>query len=393
MSDSGFNNNVTNITYDVDLTVDPAAAQMVDMKVVLDDLTGDEIKGKGSGTIKILSGTSEPLSMRGRFDIYEGNYLFTFQSFFKKPFVLKKGEDNFIEWDGDPYNARINISATYTASSVSYAPLAEHWANIDQKISNARSDVYVVAKMTGQLFSPDISFSLEFPPSSLANDDPALAFSLQQLQKNVTEMNKQATYLVVFGIFAPIENSTDTKMFQEIATSSLSGIFFNVINDQVRKIVSNIFKTEKLNFNFNRSLYNRNVIESGSGNLNLGTNVNASYGSSLFKNKVIFTLGGSVEGLLQSGTIQQNIQLLPNATIEILLNQSGTFRANLFYRQNIDYLTTSNTGAGTLNRAGVGLSYRKEADKFWDLFFKKRKKSKAELPPENPETQKEEEQN
>jgi hypothetical protein len=200
MSEIGFNNNISNIIYDVDVTANPR----LNVKVVLDELTGDEIKGKGTGTLKIRSGTSEPLSLRGRFDIDEGNYLFTFQSFFKKPFVLKKGEDNFIEWNGDPYDARINISATYTANNVSYAPLTNHWSNIDQKISNARSDVYVVAKLTDKLFSPHINFSLEFPPSSIANDDPALAFSLQQLQKNVTEMNKQATYLVVFGILPAI---------------------------------------------------------------------------------------------------------------------------------------------------------------------------------------------
>lgn len=386
MSESGFNDNKTNIIYDVDVTANP----MLNVKVVLDELTGDEIKGKGTGTLKIRSGTSEPLSLRGRFDIDEGNYLFTFQSFFKKPFVLKKGADNFIEWNGDPYDARINLTATYTANNVSYAPLTNHWSNIDQKISSARSDVYVVAKLTDKLFSPRINFSLEFPPSSAASEDPALAFSLQQLQKNVNEMNKQATYLVVFGIFAPIENS-GTVSIQEIATNSLSGIFFNVINEQVRKIVSNIFKTEKLNFNFNSSVYNRNVIDPNGSRFSLGSNVNASIGSSLFENKVIISVGGSVEGLLQSGTIQQNVQLLPNASIEILLNQSGTFRANLFFRQNIDYLTTSSSGAGKTNRTGMGLSYRKEADTFWELIFKKKKKPDTIQPVVNPDVKKEEE--
>lgn len=384
MSETGINYNKTNIIYDVDVTANP----MLNVRVVLDELTGDEVKGKGTGTLNIRSGTSEPLSLRGRFDIQEGNYLFTFQSFFKKPFVLKKGADNFIEWNGDPFNARINLTATYTANNVSYAPLTRHWTNIDRKISDARSDVYVVAKLTDKLFSPQINFSLEFPASSVANDDPALAFSLQQLQKNVTEMNKQATYLVVFGIFAPVENSGSVSI-QEIATNSLSGIFFNVINEQVRKIVSGIFKTEKLNFNFNSSVYNRNVIDPGGSKFSLGSNVNASIGSSLFKNKVIFTLGGSVEGLLQSGTIQQDVQLLPNATIEILLNESGSFRANLFYRQNIDYLTTSSSGAGRMNRAGIGISYRKEADTLWELFFKKKKKAPAEPPVENTEVKKE----
>jgi len=92
MIDSSFRSTGSNITYDVDVTANP----MVTVRVILDDLTGDEIKGKGSGTLNIHSGTNEKLSMRGRFDITEGDYLFTFQSFFKKPFEIRKGTTNYI---------------------------------------------------------------------------------------------------------------------------------------------------------------------------------------------------------------------------------------------------------------------------------------------------------
>ena len=96
---------------------------MVTVRVILDDLTGDEIKGKGSGTLNIRSGTNEKLSMRGRFDIEEGDYLFTFQSFFKKPFEIRKGTTNYISWSGDPYAAKIQFEAEYTAKNVSFSPL------------------------------------------------------------------------------------------------------------------------------------------------------------------------------------------------------------------------------------------------------------------------------
>ena len=379
MSEKGFTKNQTNITYDVDLTIDQAASQLVNVKVVLDELTGDEIKGKGAGTLKILSGTSEPLSLRGRFDIYEGNYLFTFQSFFKKPFDLKKGADNFIEWTGDPYDARVNLSAIYTANNVSYAPLASGFKNIDQKIANARGDVNVVAKLTDKLFNPQINFSLEFPSSSVVNNDPALSFSLQQLQKNDNEMNKQATFLVVFGTFAPVENTSGNNPVPEIVTNSVSAIFFNEISKQFRKVVSDIFKTQNLNFNFSSSVYNRNVIDPDS-KLSLGSNVNASVGV-LIKKRVIFSLGGSVEGLIQTGTLQQDVKLLPNFSVEVLLNESGTFRANLFFQQNFDYLTTSTSGPGRMNRTGAGISYRREADTIWELIFgKKKKKPESQTP-------------
>ncbi|MGB3006068.1 MAG: translocation/assembly module TamB domain-containing protein [Chitinophagaceae bacterium] len=370
MNDSDFKNNETKITYDVKLTANP----MVSVKVQLDELTGDEIKGRGNGTLNISAGTTEPLRLRGRFDIDEGSYLFTFQSVFKKPFELKRGEPNFIAWDGDPYDARMNLTAYYTATNVSFAPLANSWSGLAQGVSRARGDVYVVAKLTDKLFNPKIEFGLDFPVNSVVRSDQALSFGLQELQKDLNEMNKQATYLVVFGVFAPVGN-TRSSNFQEIATNSLSSIFFNVINEQVKKIVSDIFKTNKINFNFNSSVYNQNILDlnNNKSSFSLGSNVSASIGSSLFKNRVIFSLGGSVEGLLQSGAVQQDVRLLPDFTIEILINPSGSFRATLFYRQNIDYLTGT-TGTGKMNRAGAGLTYRKEADKIWDLFFGKKKK-------------------
>ena len=395
MDESDYNNNATNIIYDVEVTATP----LVTVKVVLDELTGDIIKGKGTGTLKIRSGTSEPLSLRGRFDIEEGDYQFTFQSFFRKPFVLKKGENNYIEWSGDPYDAKINLTAVYTANNVSFAPLASSLQGLDQSqnISRARGDVYVVARLTDKLFQPKFNFSLEFPPASVVNSDPSLAFGLQQLQKNENEMNKQATYLVVLGVFAPVESGGRFSV-SEVATNSLSGIFFNVINEQVKKIISTIFNSNKWNFNFNSSVYNRNVIATN-GTLNLGSNVNASIGRSIFNNRVIVTASGSVEGLIQTGSqsVRQSVGFLPDVTIEILINASGTFRAILFYRENTDYLTTS-TSSGTQKRSGVGLSYRKDFNKLGDLF--KRKKNKqlpaaVEIKPDaveqKPEAKKEEE--
>ena len=373
MDDIDFNKNVTNIIYDVEVTATP----LVTVKVVLDELTGDVIKGRGTGTLKMRSGTSEPLSLRGRFDIEEGDYQFTFQSFFKKPFVLKKGENNYIEWSGDPYDARINLTALYTASNVSYGPLASSLQGLDQNqaISRARGDVYVVAKLTEKLFQPKFSFSLDFPPASVVNSEPSLAFGLQQLQKNENEMNKQATYLVVLGVFAPVENGRSQGLLSEVATNSLSGIFFNVINEQVRKLISGIFNLEKWNFNFNSSVYNRNLIDQGidqGSSFSLGSNVNASIGRSFLNNRIIFTASGSVEGILQTGSasVGQQRTFLPDVTLEILINPSGTFRAILFYRENTDYLTTT-TNSKNQKKTGVGLSYRRDFD---HLFRKKKNK-------------------
>jgi hypothetical protein len=374
MSDSDVNKNATKATYDVDVTANP----MVNVKVVLDDLTGDEIKGKGSGSLNIRSGTSEPLSLRGRFDIDEGSYLFTFQSFFKKPFELKKGVGNFIEWNGDPYEANIHFDATYKAERVNFSPLG---TSLSSGVSNARGDVYVVASLTGKLFKPDIKFSLDFPSTSVAVTNPELQLIIQQLLKNPNEVNRQVTYLIVFNSFAPY-GLGGTVSETGLGINTISGIFLNVISDQLNKILGNLIKNDKYNISLNTSFYNRNVIANGT-KLDLGSNVNFSIGRAFFNNRFIISTGVGLDAPLQqsTSTVQQNLQLLPDVTLEWLINPSGSIRVAFFYRQNTDYLLSSTaTGPGKAKRYGANLTFRRDFDKLGDI-FKKRKKSKPVVVP------------
>ncbi len=372
------NTNSSNIIYDVDITANP----MVTVKVILDELTGDEIKGKGKGTLNIRSGSAEPLSLRGRFDIEEGNYLFTFQSFFKKPFVLKKGSPNYIEWNGDPYDANINFDAVYTAERVSYAPLAS-LLKVNTSASTERGDVYVVASLTDKLFKPSIKFSLDFPNSSAAATDPELALVIQQLEKNLNELNRQVTYLIVFNSFAPSELADNTDNSGSVV-NTISGIFLNVINNQVNKILGKLLKNDKYNISLNTSIYNRNIIDpNNKTSLNLGSNVNFSIGRSFFNNRFIISTGVGFDAAWQQTDVPQSIQLLPDVTLEWLINLSGTLRASFFYRENSDYLTTTASGGSgkSTKRYGASLSYRKDFDRFRDLFKRKKKNPPVENEP------------
>jgi len=385
MTDEDFKSNETSIIYDVEVTANP----MVTVKVVLDELTGDEIKGKGSGTLNIRSGTTEPLSLRGRFDIEEGNYLFTFQSFFKKPFEIRKGVQNYIEWNGDPYNANIKFEATYRAEKVSFAPLASS-LNLTSGISNARGDVFVVATLTGKLFTPDINFALDFPSTSVATTDPELALLVQQMQKNTNELNRQVTYLIVFNSFAPSELAGDVSSGGGLGVSTISGILLGVLSDQINKLFGNLLKSDKYKINLNTSIYNRNLVDASKTALNLSSNVNLSIGRSFFNNRFIISTGVGFDAPLSQGSqsnIQQNIQLLPDVTLEWLINPSGTIRATFFYRTNTDYLTSS-SNASTARRTGASISYKKDFDKLSDLF---RRKKKVQVVPAETELKKEEE--
>ena len=364
-----------NILFDLELTANP----LVQVKVVLDELTGDEIKGKGSGTLKIRSGTTEPLTLRGRLGIEEGSYLFTFQSFFKKPFEIRKGATNYIEWNGDPYDADIKFEAVYKSERVSFGPLAST-LNLTADVSNARSDVYVIAKLTDKLFKPSINFSLDFPPNSIATVNPELTLLIRQLQNNVNELNRQVTYLIVFNSFAPNELGGSLSG-AGVNVSTISGILLSVLSDQINKLFSNLLRSDKYRINLNTSLYNRNLLASSSTALNLSSNVNFSIGRSFFDNRFIISTGLGMDAPLGQGaqsSVQQSILLLPDVTMEWLINPSGTIRASFFYRTNADFLTASTSASVVRSRrAGASLSYKREYDKLSDFFGGSKKKKKS----------------
>jgi hypothetical protein len=362
MNENTYSGAATNMTFEVNLTATP----LVNVEVILDETTGDVIRGKGSGNLRIASGTSSPLTIRGRYDIEEGNYDYTFQTFLKKPFVLRKGANNYIEWTGDPFDARINFDAVYTADNVSMAPLVTGLA-LNQNLSTIREDVNVIVSLTDKLFSPTLSFDIELPPNSTLARDPSVAFGLQQIERNNNELTKQVAYLIAFNSFAPYENyATDNfRPIQEFTYNTISGLLFNEINKRLNQLLSSILRNNELTLNLSGSLYNRGLTGVTG---NTQSNFNLTLGRSFFEGRLSFTVGGTFDVPLQQSSINEKVNLLPDVTVELLLNKSGSMRATFFYRENMDFLTGNSPGLRA-RRYGSSISYNKEFQSFFAALF------------------------
>lgn len=369
-SDSGLLASSSNITYDVDLN----ATSLVNMRVVLDELTRDEILGSGKGDINIRAGTTEPLSMRGRYLIEKGSYKFSFKSFFNRPFELI-GNDNYIQWNGDPYKADTHIDAKYTAEKVSFAPLK---SNLGSNYSNVVDDVGVIATLTGDLFKPNIKFGLQFNPQ-FANR-PDFDLSIRQIEKDQNELNKQVTYLIVFNSFTTVEsNSLSTQTLGGFGINTISGIFAGKINEKLNEILGKLIKNPTVKVNFNSSFYNSNPLDpTNNTGLNLTSAVNLSIGKSFFQDRFVLTFGGNADIPLTSVNTSSSVQLLPDVTAEWLINKSGSVRATFFFRQNVDLLSS---GGARVSKGGSSISYRKDFNTLGDLF--KPRKIKEPAGPKN----------
>jgi len=352
----------TNITVDLELTANPLAK----IDVILDELTGDIIKATGFGRLKIHAGTTDNLTINGRYEVQKGSYDFNFQSFIKKPFILKEDAGSFIEWNGDPYNARINIEALYEAKNVRLGDLVGN-QNLGGNVQGYKGDVFVIAKLTDNLLKPVIKFSLDFPTGTQVKNDETFIQFLTKLEQDDNEMLKQVTYLIVFGQFAPYgEGRNIGSNFTTLGFNTISEMISKQVNNLVSNLLYKITGDRSLQFDVSTSLYNSSSLFSSNvtaSNIDR-QQVNFKLGYGLFNNKVIITFGGDLDFKMGSNTSTSqalgNVQWLPDLTVEIVLSTDRKLRAIVFNRNNLDI---SSGDVGRRNRQGVSISYRRDFPK------------------------------
>jgi hypothetical protein len=366
----------TNITINLDLT----ATNKTQIDVILDELTGDVIKATGSGNLKIKVPPAGDMTMTGRYDIERGSYDFNFQSFIKKPFELLPDAGNFIEWNGDPYKANIHIDAQYTAQRVSLNDLISNQsADFSGETKGYRGDVYVIAKLTGNLQKPDIGFGLKFPVGSPVNNDYYFTSILAKLEDNNGENNemlKQVTYLIVLGSFAPYgDYSTGSASATSLTVNTISEKITGELNKLFSNVLFKLTGDKSLRFDVGSSTYSSSsLLDYGGISTNITNNsankldrtaVNLKLNQSILNGKVIFTFGGDLDFGLTSAAVQNsNFQWLPDISVQVILTKDRKLRAIVFNKSSLD-VNVASAALGRTTRQGVSLTYTKDFEKIF----------------------------
>jgi hypothetical protein len=376
-----------NLLADLDIT----ATNKMKIDVILDELSGDVIKATGDGRLRIRAGTTEPLTIRGRYNIDNGNYDFNFQSFIRKPFVLKSESGNYIEWNGDPFNANIHIDAQYTAENISVGDLISNLGNANGFNGSSkayRGPVYVIASLTDKLSKPTIKFRLDFPQGSPIKSDPVFDEFLNKIEKDDNEIVKQVTSLIVFGAFTPYGqgNGIGSINFSSVTVNTISQALTNQLNKTLSNILFKITHDKSLHVDIGTAVYSSaNLISQSQGGSNTSTNnfdrsrINLKVGYSFFQDKLVVTFGGDFDFNLSATAAAQsgNLQWLPDLNVEYYLTNDKKLRFIAFNKNSLDVGT--GTTLGKQNRQGVGISYKRD---FEHSPFEKTKKQPAKKPDE-----------
>ena len=332
--------------------------------------------------------------MKGRYNIDQGSYDFSFQSFIKKPFILIPNVGNYIEWTGNPSNAEIHIDAQYIADRVSVGDLlSSQQAAVNSSTKSYRGLVFVIASLREQLIKPQITFKLDFPQSSPVKTDPVFMEFINRIEADQNEMLSQATSLIVFGAFAPYGQGLlagNGTSINSLGFNTISQLLTKQVNKAVSNLLYKLTGDRGLQFNLGTSVYSSSSIldqssgltaTSSSGHLDR-TNVNFKIGKSFFNDNVIVSFGGDLDFSAPGSTstiANGNFQWLPDLNIELVLSKDKRLRAIVFNKNSLDI---SGSTLGRINRQGVSLSYKLDFDNLFGIKTKEVKIPFRENPDE-----------
>ncbi len=343
----------SNLLINMNLRANPACK----VDVILDETLGDVIKGKGNGLLNIRVGTKEPLTIRGNFEITEGEYTYNFQTILKKYFTIEKGSS--ILWNGDPYLAQINIDAKYIAEKVDLN-------NISPSLRQ-KGDLTIIAHLKGVLNKPDISFDFALPTT--IQPDFIAEKKLDDMKNDKNEQLKQVASLLLLNTFVSGNESFLTgNNTIGIAANTIGQILSNALSTTFSKFLQKALNDNTIStyFDVSPSLDLKNSVSQLQGAAKFG--ITKSY----LNGKLIISLGGNLD-YNNPYLTNTNLLITPDFTAEWLLSKDGKLRIVGFRKTNIDYTF------GQRNRQGISLTYKSDFDRFSDLFGPNEEKRKKRL--------------
>jgi hypothetical protein len=297
--------------------------------LIFDPTVGDVISGTGDGNLKMNINTLGNFQMYGDYTIRDGKYLLTLQNIINKKFNIESGST--ISWNGDPFEAQININAIYKLR----ASLSE----ILQDSSRQRVPVECKLMMTERLMNPNIKFDIQFPNADAGTREKiksAINFD------NELEMNKQVFSLLLLGSFFPNNSGNNS-----IATTGVSSNTNELLSNQISNWISGVSKQVNLGFNYkNDQTASREV--------------------QLTMSKELFNSRLSIDGNFGVRNNSAANNIIGDVNIDYKITNDGKFRVKAFNQSN-DYTALLNQAPFT---QGLGIYYREDFESFSVLFTK-----------------------
>lgn len=332
--------------FDLDFNI--TANTDAEINLIFDEKVGDVITGRGNGNIKMSISPDGLFYMFGDYNITQGKYFFSMQNLVGKPFEIVSGSN--IRWNGNPYDAIIDIKARYEKMVGLYDLLQ------DTASFRSRQNVYVILNLKNKLFSPEVSFDIEVPGA-----DANLESLIRRYINTDDEKNRQAMSILFLNKFSVPEDIKQTQGSALISnTTNASSSLTEFLSKQLSDWVSSLGREVDLDINLNYT----------QGDAITPEQYNVLLQKKLLNDRIIISTNVG----LGSGTSVNNTSgnVVGEFNIEYLVSKDGNFRVKAFNKSNINNVYRVNQAPYT---QGVGWFYRKDFDSFEELLKKKKNTS------------------
>jgi hypothetical protein len=332
--------NLAGIQLNFDLDVTPDA----DVQIIFDSKIGDIIRGRGSGSFKMEINTTGQFNMFGEYTIEQGDYLFTLQNVINKRFDIERGGRIF--WNGDPFDANIDIRAVYRLRASIGTLMAPYTNGTDERYAR-RIPVECQIVMRDKLMTPDISFSIEVPAA-----DPEIRQRVQGILNTEEKRNKQFLSLLVINNFLPDQDMIGPgrgSSFGMSATEASKTTVSEFFSNQLSNWLSQLSRDVDFGFNWRP------------GDEMTSDEVEFALSTQVLNDRV--SINGHVD---VGGRYTNTSNIVGDFDVDIKLNRSGKLRLKAFTRAN-DNLIRPHLSPYT---QGVGLFYREDFDSFDELLYR-----------------------
>lgn len=351
--------------YSVSLNINVSKAATFNL--IVDEGNGDFLRIKGDGQLTAGIDESGKITLVGSYEISEGSYDLSF-NFIKRKFLIQAGSR--IVWTGEPTTADVDVTAIYIAST---APLdlVQGQTEGDPNTYKQKLPFEVHLALTGELFSPQITFDIILPEEKNYNVSKDIVNTVEskliELRQEPGELNKQVFALLLLNRFVgqnPFDNSSggglDANTFARQSVSRL-------LTEQLNKLTEGLIEGVDINFDL------ATTQDYTTGSMQNRTDFNVAISKRLLNDRLTVTVGSNfeLEGPQQSNQQQNN--LAGNIAIDYKLSKDGKYLLRV-YRKN-DY-----EGAieGYIIETGVGFIISVDYNRFKEIFRNKRSRKKAQ---------------
>lgn len=326
-------------------------------KVVLDEKTEDMLQASGNAELNLNIDPNQNIRLSGRLELNSGFYKTSLYNLVSREFKINDGSS--IVWSGDPYNATLDVTATYQVKT-SAAPLMSSISyGQDASISGQYqkpATFFVYLNIGGEITSPEISFALDMPPEVQGTYGGAVYGRIQQLNEQESELNKQVFSLLALNQFYPTSGSDGSNGGAvALARNNVN----NVLSSELNNISNKILGNSGFELDFDLDSFQENQ---GDGYQNR-TQLNINAQKKLFDDRVIVTAGSAVDVEGSDSNSNTSTPVIGNVTLEYLLNEEGTRRLKGFRKQEYE-----NVIDGQLIVTGLAFIFNREFNKFSQLF-------------------------